>query len=93
MLDSCDFGVSSTSFFNNIAGIGGALRYRGILPTFLRTLTFKNLKETVDSSGFYVVGSNKFKSNQGIIIADEIGGVFSKVTLNVSSDEFKFNQL
>jgi len=93
MLDSCDAGVSSTSFSDNIAGIGGALRYRGILPTFLRTITSKNLKETIDSRGFYLVGSNKFKSNKGILIADEIGGVFSKITPKVSSDEFKFNQL
>lgn len=94
MLDSCNARFSSSNFLQNTGGIGGALRYIGLLPSFLSTLTEASLYASKDSSGYWVlVGGNRFKDNRAIIIGNEIGGVFAKISLSVSSEDFQFTQL
>lgn len=51
MLDTCDASVTSNHFESNKAGIGGAIRYIGSFPTFIRD-QLHNSRVLEDSSIF-----------------------------------------
>ena len=93
MLVSCNAKVSKSFFEANVGGIGGAIRYTEILPSFLAGITDIDVKQTqLDPQGFSIIIDNHFKDNYAVIMGADIGGVFSKIDVKVESDEFEFKK-
>lgn len=53
MLDSCDASFDTSIFLLNTGGIGGGIRYIGLLPRFLSSLTEASLYSSKDMNGFW----------------------------------------
>ena len=88
MLVSCNPKVSRSFFNSNKGGIGGAIRFKKILPAFLSDIKNDDFKQAeIDSEHFLAVAGNYFKGNQAIIMGPDIGGIFTKIEIEVSSEE------